>query len=167
MFAKRVAVIGAHTTRRFPLTLVLLTVTVVSALRGDGDIEIIDPLQSRSIGFTDLAGGAGASYISPLVFSSSFTLRVNSSGPCQLWVRRQDAGPWLSGGKLQVRILRTGETIDPRPPVTLDTSDALLLESPEALDNQIYELRYQLENFSTQNAPGSYSAQVVFTFTDA
>lgn len=137
------------------------------SLPGSGDIAIFDGTQSRAIGLADLSGGPGSGYHSPLIFASTFTLRVNSSGACDLWVRRNDTGPWLTAGQLQVQILRIGDTIDPRPPVTVDTSDLKLMESPSALTNQLYELRYQLEDFSTQNAPTGYSTQVIFTLTDA
>jgi hypothetical protein len=136
-------------------------------LHGAGDITIFDGTQSRSIGLADLSGGPGSGYLSPLIFSSTFTLRVNSTGACHLWVRRSDTGPWLTGGELQIQLLRIGDTIDPRPPVTLSSSDLKLTESPSALENQIYELRYQLEDFTTGNTPAGYSTQVVFTLTDA
>ncbi|MGC4072489.1 MAG: hypothetical protein QM760_08230 [Nibricoccus sp.] len=136
-------------------------------LTASGDITIFDGTQSRAIGLADLSGGPGSGYLNPLVFASTFTLRVTSSGACDLWVRRNDTGPWLSAGELQVQVLRIGDAIDPRPPITIGTSDLKLMESPTALDNQLYELRYQLENFSPQNAPAGYSTQVVFTLTDA
>ncbi len=137
------------------------------SLHAAGNITVFDGTQSRVVGLADLAGGAGANYHNSLVFASTFTLRVSSSGPCQLWVRRQDTGTWLSAGELQVRILRIGDNLDPREPITLSPTDSPLTESAVPLDNQLYELRYQLENFSAQNSPGSYATQVVFTLTDA
>ena len=152
---------------RLALSTALLAGVTAGSLRASGDVTIFDGTQSRAIGLADLSGGPGSGYLSPLVFTSTFTLRVNSSGACNLWVRRNDTGPWLAAGQLQVQLLKIGDTIDPRPPVTLGTSDLKLIESPTALDNQLYELRYQLEDFTPQNTPDGYSTQVVFTITDA
>jgi hypothetical protein len=162
----RIARSGAVRLRR-ALSAALLVIVAAFPLHASGDITIFDGTQSRAIGLADLSGGPGSGYLSPLLFASTFTLRVNSSGPCHLWVRRNDTGPWLAAGQLQVQLLKIGDTIDPRPPVTIGTSDLKLLESPTALDNQLYELRYQLEDFTPQNTPAGYSTQVVFTITDA
>ncbi len=164
--ALRIARSGAGRLRAALSAALLIPITALP-LRSSGDITIFDGTQSRAIGLADLSGGPGSGYLSPLVFPSTFTLRVNSSGPCHLWVRRNDTGPWLAAGQLQLQLLKIGDTIDPRPPVTLGTTDLKLIESPAALDNQLYELRYQLEDFTPQNAPAGYSTQVVFTITDA
>jgi type 1 fimbria pilin len=77
-------------------------------------------------------------------------------------VRRSSAG-WLTAGNLVVQ-LKTGATFGPAIPV--DASDHLLLSSPSALTNQVFELRYSLQNVTAENAPGPFSAQITYTVTE-
>jgi hypothetical protein len=146
----------------------VLALGAVRSSSGESSVQFLDGAsQAQPITAAYLAGGPGSDYIARLPLGGAFTLRVNSDQSCRISVRRENTGLWFVEGQLLVQLLKSGGAADERDPVPVGTAaDTTLLDSPQPLIDQTYELRYLFDGMSVKNPPGTYVTHVSFTVTD-
>ncbi|PTY07586.1 hypothetical protein DB347_04955 [Opitutaceae bacterium EW11] len=130
--------------------------------RGSGSVIATGSSQEKVFTASDLVSGAGSDFKSSVLVGVPFTIRVSSTGPCIVWVRRSNAA-WVRSGHLMIAIKRNGVF---GQPIQVNDTDVPLLSSASALNGDIYELQYSVQKLSIATAPGTYVADVTFTVTD-